>query len=154
VTGRGWVVACVGSAAVAYWLGARTSAAPSAPATPPAIASAPVAAAPVIAVAPGQAVGLTRDDLRAVIREELAARAESPVAAAPASDDGAAPTPALATAHAAVDTGLHDGVWDERDREVLRAQLVHLRPAEIDEVLSPLFRAINDQRVRLDGAPL
>ena len=42
----------------------------------------------------------------------------------------------------------------DRERAELRTQLVHLGTAEIHEVLSPLFQAINAQQVHLEGPPI
>jgi hypothetical protein len=60
------------------------------------------------------------------------------------------PTEAIAI----VEAGIRDGTWSAAERDTLRVHLVHLEPAEIDQVLKPLFQAINAQRVRLDGPPI
>lgn len=61
---------------------------------------------------------------------------------------------AAASASRAIAAGLADGLWDESDRQALRAQLPYLGQRETHSVLSPLFQAINAQRVRLDGPPI
>jgi len=151
-----WLRGMLGAAALllAFWAGTRVAPRPAPPA--------PVFAEPVAAraalPAPVTVGGITRDDVRVVIREELA-RADR-AATAPAEE--AAPDPAEAAAieqaHAAaataIDQGIEDGVWNEADRHALRLQLVHLGPEETKEVLSPLFQAINDQRLQLDGPPI
>jgi hypothetical protein len=145
-----WVsVALVAALPLAFWLGTRASrpaAAPPAPAP-----AAPAARAP----APVAAAGLDRDDVRAVIREELARLDRAP---ALPEEDPAADDAEVARAHTAalstVESGIADGVWDDADRQALRAQLGALGEAETHDVLSPLFQAINDQRLALDGPPI
>ena len=151
-----WTIgACAASAALAYWVGARGAASPKAPAAArPAPAAVRVVTRPVLeAPVPGR--GLTRDDVRAAIREELAARdddARTPEAPdAPASDEVER---AVSAARAAVSDGLRDGVWDEHNRVTLGARLAHLGPDDAARAIAPLFAAINAQQVDLRGPPL
>jgi hypothetical protein len=145
--------ACVATAALAYWLGARGASAPASPtvAQPPA-ATARVAAPPVRhEVAP--AGGLTVDDVRAVVREELAARDDDAAPAAAEATEAERET-AVTTAHTAIADGISDGVWDERDRVTLGIQVARLGPDDAAKAIAPLFAAINAQRVELRGPPL
>jgi hypothetical protein len=145
--------ACVASAALAYWLGARGASAPASPAVvqPPA-ATARVAAPPVRLEAAPRG-GLTVDDVRAVVREELAARDDDATPAAPEATE-AERAAAVTTAHAAITDGVSDGVWDERDRVTLGIQVARLGPDDAAKAIAPLFAAINAQRVELRGPPL
>jgi hypothetical protein len=147
---RTWVsAALVAALPLAFWLGTRASRPAAVPAPAPAHA-APAARAP----APLAAAGLDRDDVRAVIREELARLDHAPAL----SEDELRPSEEAERAHTAalsvVEAGIADGVWDDADRQALRAQLGALGAAETHEVLSPLFQAINDQRLALDGPPI
>ncbi len=110
----------------------------------------------------GASSGIDREELRAVVREELAHSAEQ------RGEDGGEDATALAekaaraersakaatVASAAVAAGISDGLWDERDRQALREQLPHLDERATHAVLGPLFRAINAQQVKLDGPPI
>jgi hypothetical protein len=143
--------ACAASAAIAYALGAHGSS-PATMTTSAAASAGPrVVTERVIApVAPG---GLSPDDVRAVIREELAAHTQAAaVVAEPASrEDGRR---MVAAAHAVVSDGLRDGVWEARDRATLRERIAHLGPDDAQDAIAPLFAAINAQRVQLEGPPL
>lgn len=111
------------------------------------------------------ASGLDRDELRAVVREELARDIEQ--RAADGGEDVAVSEEAKAeraaraersakaatVASAAVTAGIDDGLWDDRDRQALREQLPYLDERATHAVLEPLFQAINAQRVKLDGPP-
>jgi|SRR6266545_901355 len=139
---------------LAFWAGTRVSR----PGGPEPRAQAPRGAAerPLLVAASG---GLTRDDIRAVVREELAARAEDAEAAAtlasvPADPSAPETLAALAAATAAVADGIDRGVWGARERHALRLQLPHLDADQTHEVLGPLFRAINAQKLKLDGPPI
>ena len=88
------------------------------------------------------------EDLRALVAEIDRQPAVT------ADDQVQSPTERPTEALAIVEAGIRDGTWSASERDTLRAKLVDLRPAEIDEVLSPLFQAINAQRVRLDGPPI
>jgi hypothetical protein len=157
VTPRWWL-GVAGALAVAFWGGTQvagttvqragdTGAATSVTRTPVAAHAAPAAPPPR---------GLTRDDLRddvrAILRDELARKASS-------SDGSIAPLPvpdtaAVSAAHAAVSGGIARGRWSAADRTALRAQLIQLGPAETHDVLAPLFQAINAQQLELDGPPI
>jgi hypothetical protein len=141
---------CVASAAIAYAVSAHRSS--PATATTPAASTAPRVVTERI-VTPASSAGLSRDDLRAVIREELDARAQAGAAAAePASREDSQRM--VTAAHAVISDGLRDGVWDLRDRVALRDRIAHLGPEDAQEAIGPLFAAINAQRVQLDGPPL
>lgn len=121
-----------------------------------------VAVRPLVVERTGGAPGIDREELRAVVREELAHSAEQ------RGDDGGEDATALAekaakaersakaatVASAAVAAGISDGLWDERDRQALREQLPYLDERATHAVLGPLFRAINAQQVKLDGPPI
>jgi hypothetical protein len=144
--------ACAASAVIAYALGAHGSSPTSAPAATVAAAAAPRVVTERV-IAPGAPGGLSRDDVRAAIREELAERAQAgTVATEPTSrEDGQR---MVAAAHAVVSDGLRDGVWDARDRAALRERIAHLGPDDAQDAIAPLFAAINAQRVQLEGPPL
>jgi hypothetical protein len=143
------LAACAASAAIAYALGAHGSA----PAPTRAAASAGPRVVTERVIAPVASDGLSRDDVRAVIREELAARVQA--AAVPADSTSREDGPRMvAAAHAVVSDGLRDGVWDARDRAALRERIAHLGPDEAQDAIAPLFAAINAQRVQLEGPPL
>lgn len=122
-----------------------------------------LAARPVLVERGG---GIDRDELRAVVREELARRGEA--AAGPREEEDAAgeaeaaaraakaerSARAASLASAAVAAGIGDGRWDAGDREALREQLPYLDERATHEVLEPLFQAINAQRLTLDGPPI
>ncbi len=146
--------ACVATAALAYWLGARGASAPASPAVAPAsAATARVASPPArLDVAPSGS-GLTVDDVRAVVREELAARDDAAAPAAPEATE-AEREAAVTTAHTAIADGISDGVWDERDRVTLGTQVARLGPDDAARAIAPLFAAINAQQLELRGPPL
>lgn len=105
--------------------------------------------------------GLDRDELRAIVREELgqhqapsAARTEEDSEEAQAAEKKARREEAMVKANRVVERGIADGVWSIEEREALRAQLPSLGEREIHAVLSPLFQAINAQRLTLDGPPI
>jgi hypothetical protein len=153
VTAR-WVPWVIGgaAAALAFWCGARMSRPAGAAAAPPATVERVVVERPAPTASTG---GLTRDDLREIVRDELAQRAAAPAAADPDPPARAAEVhAAVVAANAAVSDGIARGVWGETERAALRPQLAHLGSAEVHDVLIPLFQAINAQRLRLDGPPL
>ena len=116
-------------------------------------------AGPPIVMQPASG-GLTRDDIRAVVREELAQHEASDAKAAEAKAAEASPEhaaklqAAVTAAHEVVTDGVARRVWGDRERAALRVQLVQLGPAETREVLAPLFQAINAQQLQLDGPPI
>jgi hypothetical protein len=142
-----------GAVALAFGAGLYL-ARPAAPA--PAPAPAPAIAERVVVERPGQPSaprGPSLDEIRAAVREEMAQRAgDEPPAAPPARSEEV--REAVAKANAAVAEGIQRGVWSEHARAELRAQLAQLGTAEIHEVLSPLFQAINSQQLHLDGPPI
>jgi hypothetical protein len=153
---RGAVLAGA-AVALAFWAGTRVSR-PAAPVSQRVVVE---RAIPVVSSG-----GLTREDIRAVVREELEAHAGGPIAQAPAEaaieqapidPDGAhrpGPASAVDAASQAVAAGIAHGVWGEAERAALRVQLVQLDAAQTREVLTPLFRAINAHQLELDGPPL
>jgi hypothetical protein len=148
-----WVALGLAALAATFWLGTRMGASGDR-VTERVIVERPVAAPPVMQAVAG-APGLTRDDIRAVVREELAQRAGEAAPVAEVSPERAEQVKtAVAAAHQAVVDGVAHGVWGERERAALRPQLTQLGPAETREVLTPLFQAINAQRVQLDGPPI
>ncbi len=153
-----WVAPAVGVAAVAlaFWGGTRVSHSSGSVATAPAVAPAVAIERVVVERSPGGAAvgGLTRHDIREIIRDELAERGAAAAANAEPRPSAAEVAAAVTAAHAAIHDGIERGVWGERERTALRPQLAHLSRAELHEVLSPLFQAINAQRLRLDGPPL
>jgi len=142
-----------GALALAFGAGlylARPASPVRAAAPPPAVAER------VVVERAGQAAGprgASLDEIRAAVREEVARRAEGEP---PAPPPGRAEEvrAAVAKASAAVAEGIGRGVWSDRERGELRAQLAQLGPAEIHEVLSPLFQAINAQQLQLEGPPI
>lgn len=160
---RAWLAGAA-IAAAGFWLGTTRAATPApAPAAAP-IASAPVRAVPVRSpvVGPPGASSVTADQIRAIVRDELAeaGRADAADAAGDRADAPASPVPdadqaaAVADAVATVDAAVAAGRWTDADVARLRAALPRLGRAELDRVLGPLFVAINDRRVVVDGALL
>ena len=166
-----WLAGAVLLVTLSYWMGKRHGATSDAgaPASTSAVSSASSARPSAIerAGAANASRSLDGEELRAVVREELARNAaeregaEAAVAAEPS--EAASPAnparaermaQAVTAATAAIETGIVDGIWDERDRDVLRAQLPYLGERETHAVLSPLFQAVNAQRVKLDGPPI
>jgi hypothetical protein len=154
-----WLAGTVLLVALSYGMGKRNGA----PADPdaPAEAGVPAAARPIVIERAGASGGLDPEQLRAVVREELARKAEEPAGEqeAPADEPAALAraarmAQAVTAATAAIEAGIVDGIWDARDREQLREQLPYLGERETHAVLSPLFQAVNAQRVKLDGPPI
>ena len=144
MTRTAWLLVPVG--ALAFCLGRLTVV--SAPAPLP---EAPVAArvAPIAPVVRPQ-VGLDREEVRAILREELAASAPAPapVAAQPAS-------PGTEGAERAIAAGLADGVWSDDDRTALRSAMNGLTQAEADAVMQQLLPALSSGQVRVEsGSPI
>lgn len=161
MTSRRWAWLAVTALVVtlSYWAGRRHAPAGAAAPAPAAPAARPI----VVERAAMAGGGFDRDELRAVVREELArsaaeraeAGAEAPAAVEPPDPARAARVAAAVTsANAAIEEGIADGLWDANDREALREQLPYLGERETHAVLSPLFQAINAQRVKLDGPPI
>jgi len=158
-TGARWVALGLAALAATFWLGMRVG-------TPGGderggarviVERAPAAPAVVHAVA--GVSGLTRDDIRTVVREELARHAQEAVETAQtpeviSTERMEQVKAAVASAHGVISDGVARGVWGERERSALRPQLVQLGQAETREVLMPLFQAINAQRIQLDGPPI
>jgi hypothetical protein len=95
---------------------------------------------------------ISLDDVRAVVREELAhVPAAQVVDAAPVIDEAR-----LSRARSALDEGMVDGRWTEEDRERLRPLFASLPRAEGEQILSTLIPAFNAGRLRLEfhGSPI
>jgi hypothetical protein len=156
-----WVMLGLAALAATFWLGTRLGAPASERSGGGRVERVVVerASGPPIVMQP--AGGLTREDIRAVVREELAqhehaeAKPGDARAADAASPERAAKVQAAVTAaHEVVTDGVARRVWGDRERAALRVQLVQLGPAETREVLTPLFQAINTQQLQLDGPPI
>jgi hypothetical protein len=125
----------------------------------PAAATAP-AARDVLLVGPATARldELDKQELRAVIREELAAQR---AASAARSADAAVPNPeshmssesmrAYDDARVAVDDAIARGTWTERDRSGLRASMAQLPADSRLDLVRPLIVAVNSGKVHFDG---
>jgi hypothetical protein len=152
-----WLVLAGCGAALAFWAGRHQGAAAPVTATPTAVAPRPLVIERTT-IASGSSSSVSREDLRAVIREELEAqRAGAQVAAEDKAEDPArvaAAARAMEAASQVVEAGISDGVWSAQDRAALREQLPRLGEHETQAVLSPLFQAINAQRLQLDGPPI
>lgn len=153
IAGR-WVPWAIGGAAVAlaFWCGTRMTRPAAAIAPHPATAERVVVER--LPPAPSSP-GLSRDDIRDIVRDELSQHSPPPVAAeADPPGHAAEVRDAVVAANAAISDGIARGVWGETERRALRIQLAHLGRAEVHDVLIPLFQAINAQRLHLDGPPL
>jgi hypothetical protein len=152
-----WMALGLAALAATFWLGARLGAPAGGERV---IVERPVAAAPTVIRSVASAPGLTRDDIRAVVREELAQHAAEPTPASEAAPRATSPErvgqvrAAVEAAQGVVIEGVERGVWGDRERTALRTQLIQLGAAETREVLTPLFQAINTQRLQLDGPPI
>jgi hypothetical protein len=153
-----WLAGTVLLLAVSYGMGRRSST--PAEADSPVEAGAPAAVRSIVIERSDTPGGIDREELRAVVREELARNAEEHAGEEDPAREPADParearvTQAVAAAVAAIESGIVDGLWDARDREKLREQLPFLGERETHAVLSPLFQAVNAQRVKLDGPPI
>jgi hypothetical protein len=99
-----------------------------------------------------RSASLDLDDVRAVVREEIAQQA-SP--AAVEREDQIHPD-RLAHVKGALVESMADGRWTNDDRERLRPMLTTMSRAELEDVFSTLFPAFNTGKLRLetDGPPL
>jgi hypothetical protein len=154
-----WVALGLAALAGTFWLGMRAGAPAGGEQGRARVIIERATAAPAVVHAVAGASGLTREDIRAVVREELAQHAQEAAETAPAAEVISAERleqakAAVASAHGVISDGVARGVWGERERAALRPQLIQLGPAETREVLSPLFHAINAQRIQLDGPPI
>ena len=80
------------------------------------------------------------------------ASAAKPSASAPPPPDDPVP---MASAQALVDKAIADGQWTERDAMAMRAAMADMSPAQRDEAMHILLRALNERGVRSSthGAP-
>jgi hypothetical protein len=97
---------------------------------------------------------LTAEQVRAIVREELAGAREPTPEPEPGIVE--AREQSAARAHEVVARAIDVGQWTEQDRSDLLAALRELDRAQADDVLAALFPALNDGRIRLtyDGTPL
>ncbi len=88
---------------------------------------------------------LTADEVRAILREELAQRdtptSEAPRAPEPPTNEQVA---AFDRANEIVDRALVVTTWTENDRARLREQWIHLTPAQLADLSRTVFPRIND----------
>ena len=125
----------------------------------PAVAVAAPRVAPPNAMAPPRTMeGLSAAEVRAILREELAALPAPPL---PEAEPDEEPRPStddtrLVRAHTILAVGMADGRWSEEEAADLRAAITGLDRDQLREVFSVLFPAINTGRLRLDyrGAPI
>ena len=118
-----------------------------------ATAPAPVPASPPTAAAAAAPRGLSADEVRRIVRDELAnapARAAGEAATDKADAEAGDPD-ALARAHEVLAAGMADGRWSIEDRAALRQAIVRLARPQIDEIFATLFPAINAGQLRLDS---
>jgi hypothetical protein len=109
----------------------------------------------VVAAPSTSSTSPTPDQIRAIVREELAAsRDEHSVAEAPAVVE--ARQQSVDRGHAVIAHAITAGVWSEQDRDNLRQAIARVNREQADQLLSELFPALNDGRVKLDyrGGPL
>lgn len=128
---------------------------PAAAPPPKPVATAAVAPRPLSVVA---AAGPSADELRAIVREELAAtRADSP-----ADERAAQPPPSEAALRAVADAERHldgavvAGVWHDGDRATFRALLAEVPEAERGRLIARLAQSINEGKIHFEtsGSPL
>lgn len=149
--GRGWIIAA--AVAAAFALGTRFGTRGDARVE---VHREPAAATTRIVTetrAPGAA--LTAEQVRAIVREEVAA-AREPDAPAPDPQRVEAREQAAARAHEVVARAIEEGTWTEQDRDALRIAMNDLERAQVDEVLAELIPALNEGRMRqaYRGTPL
>lgn len=73
------------------------------------------------------------------------ASATKPSASAPPPPDDPVP---MASAQALVDKAIADGQWTDRDAMAMRAAMADMSPAQRDEAMHILLRALNERGVR------
>jgi hypothetical protein len=97
--------------------------------------------------------GISLDDVRAVVREELA---NDKVPAEDTVGDNHADDSRFAVAKTALDTAMSDGRWSETDRSQLRAHLATLSQTESEKLFSVLFPALNAGQLHAEfrGSPI
>jgi hypothetical protein len=131
---------------------------------------APPNAPPLVMERAVSSTGVSADEVRAILRQELEALKPAPTApgavqAASAPEAvvaRAAPTVPPASTEAAeralalVDARIDTGTWSEEDRRRLQAEAAHLTNDQLAGVLSKLFPAAQDGRLKLtyEGSPL
>ena len=140
-------LAWVGSLAVAFAIASARSRdeSPEPPVAGPARIAAPAPGRLVVA----PAAGVSPEEVRRIIRDELAAAAvavEPP--GAPEEPPGSAAT--FDEARAVVRGAVERGHWSTEARAAFRLRLTTLDRAQRDEVLRDLFVALNDGRLQID----
>jgi len=155
MTTPAWSIALATGVAgfAAGWLVAAPPGAP--PAASSFVLSAPVPA-PDLAREPHQAPtprdGISLDDVRRVVREELAAAGTGGSAAAPASQEAAdEPSPAqleaMGRASTVLDGALARRLFTEADRDSMRAEFHQLSPRQQTEIMRRYSVAVNQGRI-------
>jgi len=117
---------------------------------------------PTVVVPTAAAPSLTAADMRAIVRDELGARAPAPAAvpaaAAPRVEPEVepGPSPHFGEARSLVDGAVARGRWTEVDRLQLRSYLSGLTKDEVDGLFATLVPAVNAGAVTVDfqGPPL
>ncbi|MBA3500193.1 MAG: hypothetical protein H0T65_07470 [Deltaproteobacteria bacterium] len=92
------------------------------------------------------------DEVRAVVRDELAQSRTDDNVARPTDDKPVIDDARLARATTALDQGMSDGRWTADDRDRLRLVLQTLSQAEMEQVAIRLFPALNSGKLQLVGA--
>ena len=119
-------------------------------APPPRSAQTPAPRAPsgfVSAGAPALA-GPSAEDLRAVVRQELAAK--PPAVSEPEPEDLERQAVAAQRAHAIVDAAVHAGRWTSTDARALLGVIGQLSAEDHDLVMSALIAPANAGRLRVE----
>src|SRR6185503_14259918 len=148
IAGARWVALGLAALAATFWLGMRVGAPGDGERGGARVIIERATAAPAVVHAVAGVSGLTREDIRTVVREELAQHAQEATENAHAAEVISTERmeqvkAAVASAHGVISDGVARGVWGERERAALRPQLIQLGQAETREVLMPLFQAIN-----------
>jgi hypothetical protein len=152
-----WLALSLAGAAVAFVAGRAVAPVGTAAPRPPAVSAARLPPAPAQGQPSWPAI---RAELRAIVRDELAATAAAPERAC--AEPGGAQPPARAAAEpeavdaavSVVDGAVALGRWTDSDADALRPLLDTLAPSQQEEVLSRLAVAINEQRIVLDRVSL
>jgi len=92
--------------------------------------------------------GADESELRAMIRDELA-RAPAVRAAPPEPEPSAQAQAAFETARSLVASRIDAGSWREADRDALRSAIATLSHDQFEQIMSSLFPALNDGRLKL-----
>jgi len=109
-----------------------------------------------MAVRPSTNATVTADQVRAIVREELATEREDGDTATGDPQVVAAREESAIRARQVVARAIEQRTWSERDRDELLAAMRNLDSSQANAILGELFPALNDGRVTLTyaGAPL